>query len=51
MKIELKREWAPVRELIVDQEVQKNMITRYHKKQEEEKKMLAQNEEDYLNSV
>jgi len=42
---------APVREPLVDPDTQKQMIAWYHKKQEEEKKMLGVQEDEYLNSA
>ena len=42
---------APVREPAVDSETQKQMIAMYHKRQEEAKKLVADSEDDYLNSA
>ena len=42
---------APVREPMVDAETQKQMIAMYHKRQEEAKKLVADSEDDYLNSA
>lgn len=42
---------APVREPVVDSETQKQMVSWYHKKQEESKKLGGEDEDQYLNSV
>lgn len=42
---------APVREPLVDAETQKQMIAMYHKRQEESKQLVADSEDDYLNSA
>jgi hypothetical protein len=42
---------APVREPLVDGDTQKQMVAWHHKKQEEAKKLMAEDEDSYLNSA
>jgi hypothetical protein len=42
---------APVREPAIDEETHKQMLAFYHKKQEESKKLEAEDEDDYMNSA
>lgn len=42
---------APVREPLIDAETQKQMIAWHHKKEEESKKVMAVDEDQYLNSA
>ena len=50
-KIQKKGTGAPQREPIVDSETHKNMLSYYHKKQEEMKVLENDNEDQYMNSA
>ncbi|CAG9331864.1 C21orf59_2 [Blepharisma stoltei] len=50
-KIQKQGQGAPAREPVVDADTQKNMIAFYHKKQEEAKKLMSVDEDEYLNSA
>ena len=50
-KLQKKGQGAPVREPVVDQDAYKNMLSFYHKKQEEMKKLEDNSEDAYLNSA
>lgn len=51
MKIQKKGQGPPVREPMIDKEVHTKMLSFYHKKQEEQKELEDNNEDDYMNSA
>jgi hypothetical protein len=50
VKVQGKGQGAPTREPLVDDQSHKKMLAYYHQKQEEQKAMEADNEDDYMNS-
>lgn len=50
-KLQKKGAGAPQREPVVDGETHKSMLSYYHKKQEEQKQLEEDNEDQYMNSA
>lgn len=50
-KLQKPGQGAPAREPVVDPDSQKQMMAFYHKKQEESKKLMGIDEDEYLNSA
>jgi hypothetical protein len=51
VKMQKKGQGAPVREPTIDEKTHKEMLSFYHKKQEEQKLLAEDDEDAYLNSV
>ncbi len=51
VKIQKKGQGAPVREPLIDSETHKKMLSFYHKKTEEQKKLEDDNDDAYMNSA
>ncbi len=49
-KLSRKGSGAPVREALIDKETHQKMLSYYFKKQEEQKKLTVENDDNYLNS-
>lgn len=51
MKLTKSGQGAPVREAAIDEETKVKLMSMYHKKQEEMKKIESNNEDDFANST
>lgn len=51
IKVQKRGQGAPQREPLIDPETHKKMLSFYHKKQEEQKKLEEDNEDAYMNSA